>query len=251
MKPPHRAHGRKAVWEAFCGDDDLKRAHKVKPEELKSLSRLAMLGTFACKEDLLFILKVMRRSSPVGNSHRRRARTGVSGNLPRSSHSRIGERGGLPRVIDVEPGRLAMAVRVLIAAGSPLSRDIVRHSLQFAGCEVVAEVQNASQAVDVFRTVRPQVVALEVGLPCAGGIGSFELFRTIRQEAPETSVIILTERGSAHDHEAFVKEGALDCLVEPFDAVGFRRILRSLSSTYPELSRAGTAAPIAWDGAAT
>ena len=134
-----------------------------------------------------------------------------------------------------------MAVRVLIAAGSGLSRDLVRHHLQCAGCEVVAEVQTTSQAVDVFRTVRPQVVALEVELPCAGGIDSLELFRTIRKEAPDTSVIMLSAAGSASDHHVFVKEGALDCLVEPFDGVGFRRILRSLSSTYPELNRAGTA----------
>jgi hypothetical protein len=59
----------------------------------------------------------------------------------------------------------------------------------------------------------------------------------------------LTERDGADDHRAFIEEGALDCLVEPFDALGFRRILRSLSSMYPGLSRAGTTAPIAWDSA--
>jgi two-component system chemotaxis response regulator CheY len=237
------------VWEAFCRDDELKRANKIKPEELESLSRLAMLGTFTSKEDLLYILKVVRRSTRVGNLHRGEARTEVTGKLPRLLLSQTGERGRVPRGIFIEPSRLATAVRVLIAAGSRLSRDIVRHHLQCAGCEVIAEVQNTSQAVDVFRTVRPQVVALEVELPCAGGIDSLELFRTIRKEAPDTSVIILTEAGGARDHHAFVKEGALDCLVEPFDGVGFRRILRSLSSTYPELSRAETTVPIAWDGA--
>jgi hypothetical protein len=72
MEPRHKSHGRKAVWEAFCRDDELKRANKIKPEELESLSRLAMLGTFTSKEDLLYILKVMRRSTRGGNLHRGR-----------------------------------------------------------------------------------------------------------------------------------------------------------------------------------
>jgi len=252
MEPRQKSHGRKAVWEAFCNDDELKRANRIKPEELVALSRLAMFGTLSSKEDLLFTLKVLRRSNWLGTTHRRaEASTKAAGNLPRSLLSQADPRGRVPRITGVEASRRAKAVRVLTAAASSLSRDVVRHHFQCAGCEVVAEAQNAAQAADLFRTVRPEVVALEVGLPSAGGTDSVELFRAIRKEAPDTSIIILTEPGPAHDLHALVKEGALDCIVEPFDALGFRRILRSLSSTYPELRRAGTTVPIGSGGAPT
>ncbi len=133
-----------------------------------------------------------------------------------------------------------MAIRVLIADGSGLTRDIVRHHLQCAGCEVVAEAQTAAQAMDLFRTVRPEVVALDAGLPGVGGIDALELFRTIRREAPETSVIMLSAACAPANHHAFLDEGALDCLVEPFD-LGFKRMWRSLCSAHPELNRAEAA----------
>ncbi len=131
-----------------------------------------------------------------------------------------------------------MAVRVLIADSSGVKRDVVRQHLECAGCEVVAEAQTASQAIDLFRTVRPQVVALDAGLPQSGGVGSLELLRTIRKEAPDTSVIMLSTSGASANQHLFLNEGAIDCLAEPLDSLGFKRIWRRLSSAYPELNRA-------------
>lgn len=51
---------RRSVWEQFRNDKRLHHAYNVKPEELESLSRLAMLGNVASKEDYLFILKMLR-----------------------------------------------------------------------------------------------------------------------------------------------------------------------------------------------
>ena len=55
------AHGsRRSAWEQFRSDEQLQHAYNVKPEELESLSRVAMLGNVASKHDYLFILKMMR-----------------------------------------------------------------------------------------------------------------------------------------------------------------------------------------------
>jgi two-component system, chemotaxis family, protein-glutamate methylesterase/glutaminase len=136
-----------------------------------------------------------------------------------------------------EEEEIAMAVRVLIADSSGLARDIVRHHLECAGCEVVAEAQTASQAADLFRTVRPHLVALDCALPRIDGMGSLELFRTIRKEAPQTAVIVLGQSGAHADERMYLNEGALECLGEPLDHSGFMQIWRRLSSTYPELNR--------------
>jgi two-component system, chemotaxis family, chemotaxis protein CheY len=140
-----------------------------------------------------------------------------------------------------------MAVRVLIADSSGITREILRRHLQCMGCEVVAETENVSQTVDLFRTVKPDVVTLDMGLNRIGEVDLVTLFRLIRREGPDTSIIMVSASHSPDNSRMFMREGALDCVVEPFDSVGFEPMWRALSTRYPELRRIEAAAPsIAW-----
>ena len=56
---------RRSVWEQFRSDEQLRQTYNIKPEELESLSKVAMLGNVASKDDYLFMLKMMR-----GKRHR-------------------------------------------------------------------------------------------------------------------------------------------------------------------------------------
>lgn len=135
-----------------------------------------------------------------------------------------------------------MPVRVLIADGSGFSRDMVRRHLECGGCHVIAEAETAAQAVNLFRTVRPDVVAMDVGLPRAGDLDALSVLRTIRREAPGVNVIMLSAASAPEaSRREFLDEGALDCIAEPIDGVGFEKIWRRLAEAYPELPRANPA----------
>jgi two-component system response regulator DevR len=62
--------------------------------------------------------------------------------------------------------------------------------------EVVAEASNGKQALDVARIHSPQVVVMDIRMPGGGGV---EACREIRDQVPETQVIMLT---SFSDDEA-------------------------------------------------
>jgi two-component system chemotaxis response regulator CheY len=132
-----------------------------------------------------------------------------------------------------------MAVRVLIADSSALVRDIIRQHLECAGCEVVAEAETAEQAADLFHTVAPDLVTLGTGLG-GGDDGVLDLFRRIRRAAPCTSVIMVDPARAGENPQVFVSEGALDCVVAPFDPPSFGAMWRRLAETYPELKRASS-----------
>jgi chemotaxis response regulator CheB len=130
-----------------------------------------------------------------------------------------------------------MAVRVLIADGSGFTRDVVRRHLECGGCQVIAEAETAAQAVNLFRTVRPDVVAMDVELPRAGDLDALSVLRMIRREAPKVSVIMLSDDGAPEaNRKLFLNEGALDCIVEPIEGVGFEKMWQRLAEAYPELS---------------
>ncbi|MGH7865666.1 MAG: response regulator [Candidatus Binataceae bacterium] len=128
-----------------------------------------------------------------------------------------------------------MAVRVLIAASSCLERDIIRHHLECAGCEVVAESETAEQAAHLIRTVHPDVVTLDSQLGDDGD--ALKLFRMIRQESPATTVIMVEPNGVSEDSSSFVAAGALDCVVDPFVGQSFEHMHRRLAETFPNLRR--------------
>ena len=131
-----------------------------------------------------------------------------------------------------------MAVRVLIADGSLITRDIIRHHLECGGCEVVAETDTVGQTMDLFRTTRPQVVTLDVSIRGSGYVDALSLFRAIRKESPQTSIVIVGTAGQKKDNcETYMREGALECIAEPFDSVGLERMWRRLLAIYPELQR--------------
>jgi DNA-binding NarL/FixJ family response regulator len=135
-----------------------------------------------------------------------------------------------------------MAVRVLIADSSGITRDIMRNHLECGGCQVVAETETVTQTIDLFRTTRPDVVTLDIGLRNGNGFDALSLFRMIRRESPEASVVIVSASQAPEDNRVYLKEGALECIVEPFDSYGLERMWRRLSDLYPELRRRDEAA---------
>ena len=130
-----------------------------------------------------------------------------------------------------------MTVRVLIADSSPAARDILRQHLECGGCRIVAETETARHTIDLFRTTRPQVVTLDAGLKTSDGRDAVSVFRAIRRESPETSIVIVNVSRPIVETEFFVNEGALDCVLNSFNSYALESMWRRLSGIYPELRR--------------
>jgi len=130
-----------------------------------------------------------------------------------------------------------MPVRVLMVDDSVFVRDVLRHHLECIGCEVVAEAENTLQALDLFRTVAPTLVTLDIAVPHTGGIGALALFRIMRTENPDIPILVISASAFPEIRKALLREGALDYVVKPFDASSFEQVCNSLIRMFPELRR--------------
>jgi CheY-like chemotaxis protein len=131
-----------------------------------------------------------------------------------------------------------MPVRVLMVDDSVFVRDVLRHHLECIGCAVVAEAaeaENTLQALDLFRTVAPTLVTLDVAVPHTGGIGALALFRIMRSENPGIPVLVVSASAYPEIRQALLREGALDYVIKPFDASSFEQVCNSLIKMFPEL----------------
>src|ERR1700727_2783153 len=91
-------------------------------------------------------------------------------------------------------------IRVLLTDDHMLFQQGIRILLAAEpDMEVTGEAGNASDAVELARQSRPDVVLMDIGM---AGMSSFEATRQIRKERPETRVVFL----SMYDDEDYLAE---------------------------------------------
>jgi DNA-binding NarL/FixJ family response regulator len=80
-------------------------------------------------------------------------------------------------------------IRVLLADDHPLIRGAIRLKLESDGIEVVGEAGDGREAVDLVRSLHPEVVLLDCNMPRMGGL---EAARTILENDSQAKIILLT-----------------------------------------------------------
>jgi DNA-binding NarL/FixJ family response regulator len=97
-------------------------------------------------------------------------------------------------------------VRVLIADDHSLFAEALQAILGTdARFEIVALATDGRAAVDLARTLRPDVVLMDISMPELDG---FAATKELRERAPETSVLILTGSNARDDVDEARKSGA-------------------------------------------
>ncbi|GHJ48719.1 DNA-binding response regulator [Catellatospora sp. TT07R-123] len=107
--------------------------------------------------------------------------------------------------------RLHRVVDVMVVDDHPMWREGVARDLTEAGYTVVAAVGEGAQAVRVCRSVRPQVVVLDLQLPDLSGV---EVIRGLVGALPEVRVLVLSASGEQQDVLDAVKAGATGYLLK-------------------------------------
>lgn len=94
---------------------------------------------------------------------------------------------------------------VLIVDDADLFRAALASAVKEAGFEVVGTAADAMTAIRLAKEHQPDLVLLDVLMP---GMSGLEVVTTIRADAPQTAVVLLTSSESTEDMLAAVKAGA-------------------------------------------
>jgi two-component system NarL family response regulator len=117
-------------------------------------------------------------------------------------------------------------LRILLADDHALFRDGVASLLQAWRLEVVGEASDGVQAVEQALALRPDLILMDIQMPRMGGIAATV---RIKQELPETKVVMLTMSEDEHDLFEAIRAGADGYLLKNLTGAEFIAMLRGLT----------------------
>jgi two-component system chemotaxis response regulator CheY len=129
-----------------------------------------------------------------------------------------------------------MAVTALIVDDSSAARQIIGYHLRQAGCTISGEAASAADALQLFHELKPEIVSLDLVMPVKDGLDSLALVRTIKKEAPEVAIIVVSVIPSEQTRRDFIEEGVFAYIVKPFNDYALEAIRVKLRRTFPELA---------------
>lgn len=94
-------------------------------------------------------------------------------------------------------------------------RALLRVILHSEGWAVTGEAGNGEQAIAQCKEQKPDVVCLDVMMP---GMSGLEVLGILRQEAPESRVVMITSDASMQTVREALGKGAVGFIVKPFNA---------------------------------
>jgi two-component system response regulator DegU len=130
-------------------------------------------------------------------------------------------------------------IRVIIADDHPLVREGLRHVLELQqGIKVIAEVGDGQGAINRARSLKPDLVLMDLKMPGTNGL---EASRVIRRELPEVKVLILTV---ADDNDMLegIRTGANGYLLKDVEPAELLRAISDVLAGRPAMHPAVTGA---------
>lgn len=115
-------------------------------------------------------------------------------------------------------------IRVLLADDHPVVRQGLRTFLESrGGIEVVGEAGDGSAAVDSAARLRPDIVLMDLVMP---GLNGVEAIAHIREQSPDTRVVVLTSFASDDQVIPAVQAGAAAYLLKDVEPAGLETAIR-------------------------
>jgi len=124
-------------------------------------------------------------------------------------------------------------MRVLLADDNRLMLEGLQNLLELHDIEIVGLARNGKEAVSLARTLKPEVILMDIRMPVCSGLEATQL---IKAQRPEMKILIIT--ASAEDTDLFeaIKSGACGYLLKTTRGPAFIEALHGLEQGIPPFS---------------
>lgn len=130
------------------------------------------------------------------------------------------------------------APTALVIDDSPVVRRYLRFRLESSGWNV-AEAGDAFAGLNAARELRPDLITLDLVMPINNGIDGIHLAHKVREESPDTTLLIVSGLASEQDVKDFLRKHNLEFFgkTDPSEVGGFARLFARTDELLGELNR--------------
>jgi two-component system chemotaxis response regulator CheY len=105
---------------------------------------------------------------------------------------------------------------VLIVDDSKFMRLILTDILKDCGHSIAGEAENAKEAVELFKNLKPDLVTLDIIMPEADGIDAVSALKAIIEIDNSAKVLMVSAMDQEQMINGFMNAGAGGFLIKPF-----------------------------------
>ncbi|UUX91827.1 response regulator [Methanoplanus endosymbiosus] len=105
--------------------------------------------------------------------------------------------------------------RILVVDDTMFMRTLLKNILFSGSHDIVGEAENGEEAVAKYKSLKPDLVTMDVVMPKMNGI---EALKAIMAEDPGARVVMCTAVGQEQMVKLAIKTGAKGYIVKPFQA---------------------------------
>ncbi len=107
-----------------------------------------------------------------------------------------------------------MAKKIMVVDDAPVIRMMLKDILIHHGYEIVAEAENGAEAVEKYKSLKPDLMTLDITMPEKDGIQALE---EILAFDPQAKVVMVTAIDQRDSLMKAIRLGAVDYIVKPFE----------------------------------
>ena len=107
--------------------------------------------------------------------------------------------------------------KILVVDDSPTERHVISELLVRSGYQVIT-AENGEEGIEKARREKPDLILMDVVMP---GLNGYQATRTLTRDetTKHIPIIVCTSKGQETDRIWGLRQGALDYLVKPVNAV--------------------------------
>ena len=107
--------------------------------------------------------------------------------------------------------------KILVVDDSPAERHVISELLVRSGYQVIT-AENGEEGIEKARREKPDLILMDVVMP---GLNGYQATRTLTRDetTKQIPIIVCTSKGQETDRIWGLRQGALDYLVKPVNAV--------------------------------
>lgn len=116
---------------------------------------------------------------------------------------------------------------ILIVDDSKFMRRMLSDILTENGHQIVGEAENAKEAADFYKRLKPDLVTLDIIMPEVEGRNAISVLEEMIKEDPGAKVLMVSALGQEDVVKECIRAGAKDFIVKPFQASQVAQVVES------------------------